>query len=231
MITHGLIQPHGIAVDWVGEQLYWTDMGTRLIEVSSMNGSYRLPLISTGLQKPRAIVLYPSKGLMFWTDWGDIAMIERSYMDGSSRKTLLSNKTKLLFWPNGLTIDNDTNLLYWIDGKLNVVGYMGLNGENPGLLLDASNPYQNGYSLTIFGEYIYASFSRSKNVIRLDKASGSNKRVYFSSRDTARGTAVLAYDKSKQVKTGACKKHDCEQICLPYGEKQYRYVHNVIFIK
>lgn len=33
VITHGLIRPHGIAVDWVGGQLYWTDMGTKLIEV------------------------------------------------------------------------------------------------------------------------------------------------------------------------------------------------------
>ena len=33
VITHGLLSPSGIAVDWVGQQLYWTDMGTKLIEV------------------------------------------------------------------------------------------------------------------------------------------------------------------------------------------------------
>ena len=93
-----------------------------------MNGSYRLPLISSDLVKPRAIVLYPSKGLMFWSDWGNIPKIERAYMDGSARKALISNKTGLIYWPNGLTIDYQTDLLYWIDGKLNVVGRMGLNG-------------------------------------------------------------------------------------------------------
>ena len=49
-------------------------------------------------------------------------------MDGSSRKTLLHNNTDLVFWPNGLALDYQTDLLYWIDGKLNVVGCMGLNG-------------------------------------------------------------------------------------------------------
>ena len=33
VVTKGLNRPHGIAVDWVGRNLYWTDMGTKLIEV------------------------------------------------------------------------------------------------------------------------------------------------------------------------------------------------------
>ena len=93
-----------------------------------MNGSYRMPLISSGLAKPRAIVLYPSKGLMFWSDWGDVPKIESAYMDGSSRKALISNITDLIYWPNGLAIDYQTDLLYWIDGRLNLVGSMGLKG-------------------------------------------------------------------------------------------------------
>ena len=34
VITTGLNRPHGIAVDWVGRNLFWTDMGTKLIEVN-----------------------------------------------------------------------------------------------------------------------------------------------------------------------------------------------------
>ena len=33
VITTGLDRPQGIAVDWVAENLYWTDAGTKLIEV------------------------------------------------------------------------------------------------------------------------------------------------------------------------------------------------------
>lgn len=39
---------------------------------------------------------------MYWTDWGSIAKIERSYMDGSGRETLFNTG---LGWPNGLVVD------------------------------------------------------------------------------------------------------------------------------
>lgn len=42
---------------------------------------------------------------LFWTDWGHIAKIERSHLDGSDRKVLVNTD---LGWPNGLTLDYDT---------------------------------------------------------------------------------------------------------------------------
>lgn len=42
---------------------------------------------------------------LFWTDWGNIAKIERSHLDGSERKVLINTD---LGWPNGLTLDYDT---------------------------------------------------------------------------------------------------------------------------
>ena len=62
VITEGLQSPDGLAVDWINDKLYWTDSATKLIEVSDLNGSHRLQLISTGLSKPRAIVVTPLLG-------------------------------------------------------------------------------------------------------------------------------------------------------------------------
>lgn len=45
---------------------------------------------------------------LFWTDWGHIAKIERSHLDGSDRKVLINTD---LGWPNGLTLDYDTRRL------------------------------------------------------------------------------------------------------------------------
>ena len=42
---------------------------------------------------------------MFWTDWGDLAKIERAGMDGSQRTTIVSTELK---YPNGIAIDNVT---------------------------------------------------------------------------------------------------------------------------
>ena len=59
------------AVDWIGRNLYWCDKGTDSIEVSKLDGQYRKVLVSTDLREPRAIVLDPYRGYLYWTDWGD----------------------------------------------------------------------------------------------------------------------------------------------------------------
>jgi len=62
IVSSDIESPEGIAVDWVGRNLYWTDKGTNRIEMSRLNGSSRRVLISDGLQEPRAIVLDPFEG-------------------------------------------------------------------------------------------------------------------------------------------------------------------------
>ena len=47
----------GLAVDWRASQLYWTDTTYSTISVSDLNGNSRGRLISSGLDKPRAIAL------------------------------------------------------------------------------------------------------------------------------------------------------------------------------
>ena len=54
--------PDGLAVDIVGRNLYWTDTGTDKLEVSKLDGSYRLALITSDLYEPRDIILDGSKG-------------------------------------------------------------------------------------------------------------------------------------------------------------------------
>lgn len=49
----------GIAVDWIGRHVYWTDDDKDTIEVARLSGEYRTTLIRTGLDKPRDIVVDP----------------------------------------------------------------------------------------------------------------------------------------------------------------------------
>ena len=58
-------------MDWIGRNLYWCDKGTDSIEVSKLNGTFRKVLVNTDLREPRAIVLDPYRGYLYWTDWGD----------------------------------------------------------------------------------------------------------------------------------------------------------------
>ena len=69
MVQTGLATAEGLAVDWVGKNLYWVESNLDQIEVAKLNGSFRRTLISSGMDSPRAISLDPRVGILFWTDW------------------------------------------------------------------------------------------------------------------------------------------------------------------
>ena len=52
-----MTNPNGIAIDWIGRNLYWTDAGTNRIEVPRLDGSFRTSLIAANVDLPRAIIL------------------------------------------------------------------------------------------------------------------------------------------------------------------------------
>ena len=62
LVSSEVKHPDGVAVDWVGRNLYWTDTGTDRIEVSRLDGMSRKVLISENLDEPRAITLDPTNG-------------------------------------------------------------------------------------------------------------------------------------------------------------------------
>lgn len=71
VIRWGLESPGGVAVDWIHNLIFWTDSGTRRVEVASLDGGKRHVLASNDMDKPRAIAVHPGWALVFWTDWGN----------------------------------------------------------------------------------------------------------------------------------------------------------------
>lgn len=69
---------------------------------------------------------------MFWSDWGDEPMIERANMDGCERSIISSKK---LVYPNGLAIDYDRSMLYFVDGGIHTLESMNFDGSNRKVIL------------------------------------------------------------------------------------------------
>ena len=57
----------GLAVDWVGENIYWVESKLDQIEVAKLDGRFRRTLISDDIQSPRAIALDPHEGNQVYT--------------------------------------------------------------------------------------------------------------------------------------------------------------------
>lgn len=79
-------------------------MSRRFIELLDLSQSLpKFPKVYLVVLTP--VIFFSSSRFLFWTDWGNIAKIERSHLDGSERKVLINTD---LGWPNGLTLDYDT---------------------------------------------------------------------------------------------------------------------------
>lgn len=62
VVSVDLLYPDGLAVDWIGNNLFWTDSKTHRIEVSRLDGRYRKLLLWEDIWEPRSITLDPEHG-------------------------------------------------------------------------------------------------------------------------------------------------------------------------
>lgn len=55
VIEFGLDYPEGMAIDWMGRNIYWADTGTNRIEVARLDGQHRQVLVCKDLDNPRLL--------------------------------------------------------------------------------------------------------------------------------------------------------------------------------
>lgn len=108
IVSSGLNTPNGIAVDWIADNIYWSDSALKMIEVARLDGTCRKTILRNDLDDVRSMILY--RNLLFFADWGHAARIERSFLDGSERKVIVNSD---LGFPTGLAIDFEARKLYW----------------------------------------------------------------------------------------------------------------------
>lgn len=86
---------------------------------------------------------------MYWGDWGREPKIERANMDGSGRRTLFN---KNMGWPNGLVLDIEHDMMYWVDAKVETLEKAKLDGSERGTLIEN---LRHPYGLTFLDGILY----------------------------------------------------------------------------
>lgn len=137
-IVSNLATPNGLAVDWVADNIYWTDADLKVIEVSRLDGSSRKTLVDEYINDIRSLAIHPKKGFLFWSDWGEPKRLERSLLDGSNRSTIIVD----IGLATGLTVDYQTNRLYWADALKDRLEMCDLNGKRRNVVIKlATHPF------------------------------------------------------------------------------------------
>ncbi|KAK3731505.1 hypothetical protein QZH41_008533 [Actinostola sp. cb2023] len=162
--------PDGMCLDVEDREIYWTDTGFNRIEKAQLDGSFKKTLVDSGLDEPRAIVLYKKRRQMYWSDWGKAAKIERALMDGTQRKTIISGG---LVWPNGLTIDEVQGVLYWADAKEDKIETSDLEGRNRRVLV-GNTIAKHPFSLAILNDRLFWSDWETTGLQSVNKRTGKD---------------------------------------------------------
>uniref|UniRef100_A0A8C1T6V9 Low density lipoprotein receptor-related protein 1Ab n=1 Tax=Cyprinus carpio TaxID=7962 RepID=A0A8C1T6V9_CYPCA len=205
------VNPDGLAVDWVGGNLYWCDKGRDTIEVSKLNGAYRSVLVNSGLREPRAVALDVRNGYLYWSDWGDVPHIGRIGMDGTDRHIIIQDK---ITWPNGLTLDFINDRIYWADAREDYIAFSSLDGSNRHIVLNQDIPHI--FAMTLFEEYIYWTDWETKSINRAHKTLGTNKTMLISTLHRPMDIHIYHPSRQPEVSGHPCQEDNggCSNLCL-----------------
>ena len=176
IIKHDSMGLEGLAVDWVGRKLYWLDRHSKHVEVSELDGTHRKTLKADGISDPRAIVVHPGAGYLFFTTWHLQAYIGRLGMDGSNFTRIVTYEQRLA-WPNALTIDYMTDKLFWADAHLDYIAFSDLDGKNRKYVVQDTLRVPHVFAITVFDDFIFWTDWNLKAVSRANKWTGANYTV------------------------------------------------------
>lgn len=91
-------------------------------------------------------------------------------MDGGGRRVLVGG----LGWPNGVSVDFTSRLVYWVDAKANTLSCVHESGAGARVLLRG---LRHPFGLDVFGDFIYWTDWDSKDVKRMRKTDNSSISV------------------------------------------------------
>ncbi|CAH3015891.1 unnamed protein product [Porites evermanni] len=209
--------PEGLAVDWISGKLYWTDAKRDAIYVGDLRNGRKMTIIEGKIDSPKAIVVSPSNGYIYWTNWGQAPHIERARLDGTERRALVYNGIK---FPKGLALDELGKKLFWAgtdDNKHGIIEAVSLDGLNRSVIF-----YEQGYHpfcLDTFEDYVYWA-DLGRNAILRIKSLGGEAEVIIDGLNKPMGLKILHPRESRPGNSCDKNNGDCEYLCLSILEKQ-----------
>jgi len=157
IVRHNVFGVEGLAVDWVGRKLYILNRQDRSLRVCELDGRFCATLIRDRLQVPKAIVINPKEGYLFFTEWSLQPYIAKVALDGKPPAGSTDPVIKLaesdLGWPNALAIDLYSERLFWGDAHLNEIGWMDFNGRRRHHI--GAKRTSHVASISIFDDFMY----------------------------------------------------------------------------
>ncbi|CAG2231894.1 LRP4 [Mytilus edulis] len=210
--------PVGLAFDYSSGLLYFT---TEYYWDPSFIGCIhphvgKVHKIISNLDLPKNIALYPSKGILFWTDISTDptrnSYIGSAFMDGTGMKKIVDTNVNS---PNGIVIDYTADRVYWADADLSTISSCRLDGTDRKLVIEEPGAMLVGVDIS--PPYLYYVGRNKQSISKFDVK--LNTKIQFMNDIHALGRieSVRVYPEQAQPENAQCKNEngECALFCLP----------------
>ncbi|KRX90206.1 Prolow-density lipoprotein receptor-related protein 1 [Trichinella pseudospiralis] len=197
VLLQGLKHPVGLALDWLHEHIYWTDLSAKMINIASLDGSVSIALIRKNLAMPYSLAISTTYRLLFWTDTGrQRARIESAALDGTGRRTLVANN---LYYPTGLSVDEPNERLYWADPKTSSIETVQLDGRHRHLVRSFEYTEDKPWFISVFEDVVYFSTYLDSKVKMISKYGNESVQTLLEHDQIFHSGALVVFHPSKQL--------------------------------
>ncbi|KAK6963835.1 Sortilin- receptor [Biomphalaria glabrata] len=209
-----------MAFEWTGRNVYFTDSLEDAIRVVNVDGRFELTLYnaSNGVYRPNQIVLDPPHGYLYFVGSVDAGnqtyAIYQAVMDGSD-KTVTQLVNTSVHYTTYLTLDAETERLYWIASTNNRLYYYSLSRRELSSYTGAViNRDISG--IGIFKDLVYLVGSFSSFVYTMDKHR-SDQGYSIMGIISSRAYGIVVVSNTSQHAMSACSPYNkpCTQLCMP----------------
>lgn len=210
----------GLAIDWIAENLYFSDKSKGIIEIVALTGRYRHVLLSQ-INKPSQINIDPVNGILFFIDGTNSVM--RHNLNSSSRASdaveRVSGAGIIANVINDFILDIDNRRVYICDSRTNSLWQIDYDGANQKQIKDAL--INNWISIDILDGRIYWSERAKKEIssVKLSSLgeSGLPKVEKINVNSQIRKLRMMSIKKQFGSNVCASRKGNCSEICLSDG--------------
>ena len=130
--------------------------------------------------------MFTPTGYLYYSDWGNVPHIGKCGLDGSGRRWFINSK--LIGWPNGLSLCHITKRLFWVDAKLDVIESCDRDGKNRMQLTKLYAPHP--FAVSVFEDFVYWTDWMTMAIHRAHKLTGMQHSILFNSSQRLMGLQV-----------------------------------------
>lgn len=224
LVETELYSVEGIAFNQINRHLYFVNGFKSKIELINVDvhreGRMRRTIIGKPhIDKPRGIALDPISGYLFITDWStNHPSIVRSELDGQNIKVLFNSVT--VIWPNGITVDQRNERIFWVDAKYDYLASSDYNGKEFKYILRGEHT-PHPFALAVFKDVVFYDDWNLHKLILVRKHNSTIRKEILSGVTGAMDLKIITQFYTNKS-NGCSNITTCEHLCIAKPVNSFR---------